>query len=622
MSTAVEIALWLSPLLCAAGFVFLAFAAGGGLAARLADRELATTSWLALALPLGLGLLGQALFAWGVVGRFGLPAVALVAAIALRFGWRELAVASRELEAFLALSNPRRRALVAFMAVAFAAPALLALYPPVAWDDTIYHLPLARSLAEHGRYLFVDNLRAPVFPLLAETLYAPALLLGRASTAHGLALAATFGTALLLLAWGRDLEGAPEGKAPTSPASRWAWELAPAAIWVGQPIVVYYAGTSYVEPLLTLFTTASALAFERWRRDREPAWLLAAGAFAGWGAATKYHGLYLVAALALAAAWQAGRGRRTAALARFASSAALAAGPWFALVWYLSGNPLFPFFSGIFGTTAWTGTGSLNANSLDSGPWQAAVDLFRLGWDLVGDRARLNSQPFASPLVVCALPLLAYAAWRRRDRRFWIAILGGYVLALVALPRDSRYLMCFSPLLSILMVVALRELASLARATALRRPGAVAALVVLALAGGPAYGVWRLWRIGPPPVSPAAIDDFLARRVPLYRALLFRRAHGLEGVPLYALHGERLHDFGGAALLGDWTGTYRYALVLPLLGRPEELARRLQDLGAGQLLLPRALIDPALVEGISASPRFRVLYRDGEAVLLALRPAD
>lgn len=108
--------------------------------------------------------------------------------------------------------------------------------------------------------------------------------------------------------------------------------------------------------------------------------------------------------------------------------------------------------------------------------------------------------------------------------------------------------------------------------------------------------------------------------MPLYRALLFRRAEGMQNVALYALHGERLHDFGGALLLGDWTGPYRYQLVLPLLARPAELARELRRFGAAQLLLPRALVAPGLVAGIATAPQFRVLYRDDEAVLLALSP--
>lgn len=637
MRSLTDILLLVSPLLWAALLAGLALAAGGRAASRLASqgadarpREQPAPSvasaglWrLALGLPLGLGLLGQALFLAGIAGRFGGAALAVIAALALVVGGRGLQAARRDVAALLerirSQSRHHRWALGFLSAAALAGPAWLAIYPPVAWDDTIYHLPLARSLAEQGRYVFVETLRVPVFPLLAETLFAPALLLGRASTAHGVSLVATFATGLLLLAWGRDRFARP----PESGGSR-VWAMAPAAIWIGQPIVVFYAGSAYVEPLLALFATAAVVAIESWRRDRAPGWLLAAGAFAGWAAATKYLGLYLVAALTLAVFREAGRGDRMRATAFFAGAAALAGGPWYALVWALSGNPIFPFLSALFGANEWSGITAVSGSGVSANWWRGALDLVRLGWDLVVDRARTNAQPPASPLVIAALPLLLYAGGRRRWTRPWIVILAGFALAFLALPRDARYLLFFAPLLTVLLVTALRDLIDAftpkpARGGRRQRNAAIA-LVVLGLATGPAYALWRTSQIGLPPVAPAAIDAFLARRVPLYRALLFRRAEGMQNVALYALHGERLHDFGGTVLLGDWTGPYHYQLVLPLLARPEELARELRRLGAAQLLLPRALVAPGLVEGIAAAPQFHLLYRDDEAVLLALSP--
>ena len=628
MSALIDILLLTSPLFFAVLLAALALAAGSALAARLtagraagegrlADPASDAPLQLALGVTLGLGVLGQALFLFGLGGRFGAGALVVLVALALVCGRSGLRAARRALTAMLARTRPRQRALGLFVAVALAGPAWLALYPPVAWDDTVYHLPLARSLVEQGRYVFVENLRTPVFPLLGETLFAPALLLGRASTAHGVSLLATAVTALLLVVWGRErCAGALDAKAA------WIWALAPAAIWIGQPIVVFYAGSTFIEPLLTLFATAAAVAFERWRRERSAVWLLAAGAFAGWAAATKYLGLYLAAALALAAGWEAGRGARLRAMAIFTGAAALAGGPWYALIWALSGNPLFPFLAPLFGASEWSGITDVVGSGVSFDWMRGGRDLVRLGWDMVVDRARTNQQPPASPLVLVALPLLLYVAWRQRWTRLWVALLAGYAVAFLALPRDARYFMSFSPLLTILLVTALRDLVERAAARSPSGPRRVAAaaivLLVAGVATGPAYALWRTRLLGPPPVAAAAIDAHLARRLPLYRAMLFRRAHGLERVPLYALHGERLHDFGGAALLGDWSGPQRYGLVLPLLERPEALAGKLRELGAGELLLPRALVPAAVVEAIAGSAEFRELYRDEEGVLLAL----
>lgn len=635
----IDLLLLLSPLVYAVLLALLAFAAGGSVARRLVDGsgELPAPSapmeGLGFALASGLGILGQTLFVLGALGSFHAGALALVAAIALGAGWRFLPARAfwRAGPARAPTARPSAgavppRVLGILAALAVAGPCWLALYPPVTWDDTIYHLPLARSLVEHGRYLFVENLRTPVFPLLAETLYAPALLLGRASTAHGLSLLATFATALLLLAWGHDRFAASGARSGSS-----VWAIAPAAIWIGQPIVVFYAGSSYVDPLSTLFVTAAGLAFERWRRDARPVLLIAAGAFAGWAAATKYLGLYPLAALALAILWQAGRGQRLLALLRFAGAAALTGGPWYLLIWWLAGNPLFPFPLPLFGESPWSEYSAIARIGTEAGRIQQAIVPLRLGWDLVVDRARVGMQPPASPLVVLALPLLLYLAWRKPWARTWVGIIAGFVLAFLALPRDARYLMFFAPVLSILLVAALRDLAAAlagnlagvspagaGRPSSTLAAGTAVSLVVFGLASGPAYALWRTLRIGPPPVEPAAIDAFLARRLPLYRALLFRRDQSYEEVPVYALRGERLHDFAGKALLGDWMGPYGYRHVEPLLDRPEALERKLREFGAGQLLLPRALVPSVVVDGLVASRCFRELYRDDEGVLLAL----
>ena len=46
----------------------------------------------------------------------------------------------------------------------------LTLYPPHAFDETVYHLPMAASLGDHGEVRWLDNLRVPVFPQTAEAI--------------------------------------------------------------------------------------------------------------------------------------------------------------------------------------------------------------------------------------------------------------------------------------------------------------------------------------------------------------------------------------------------------------------------------------------------------------------
>src|SRR4029434_8849657 len=47
-----------------------------------------------------------------------------------------------------------------------------ALYPPLAFDEILYHLPFAESFVCSGELSFLSDLRVPVFPGLGECIQA------------------------------------------------------------------------------------------------------------------------------------------------------------------------------------------------------------------------------------------------------------------------------------------------------------------------------------------------------------------------------------------------------------------------------------------------------------------
>jgi hypothetical protein len=222
--------------------------------------------------------------------------------------------------------------------------------------------------------------------------------------------------------------------------------------------------------------------------------------------------------------------------------------------------------------------------------------------------------------VLLAPAFLIYVWVRLRWTRVWAGAIAGLALLSIALPlpRDARYLMWLSPVLCLLIGAALDDFFVLAGARAASwRSRAAIALVFVALLGGPLYAAYRWLVVGPPPASAAAVDAWLDRRLPMYRALLFVNEHRGPG-SFYALYGERLHYFGGARQLGEYNGPYRYDAIAPLLDRPRSLARRLRGFGADTVLLSIATVGPAAIEGLAASPDFRLVYRDEEAVVLAI----
>jgi 4-amino-4-deoxy-L-arabinose transferase-like glycosyltransferase len=461
-----------------------------------------------------------------------------------------------------------RRWAFALIALAVVAPmALLALYPPTGFDETMYHLPLVRDLGERGLAFHAD-LRFPVFPLLAELLAVPMYALGGDVATHAIPLLATLLTAALLLEWGRYR------RIRTGPVA--------AAAFLGTPIVVHLATSLYIEAVLTLFVTAGFYCLDRAAPDHARRWLLAAGLAFGAAAATKYLGLYFAMAGAAIVLVRRAPLRR---LAFYGAGLMAIALPMYAWIYGQTRNPVFPFF----GTSAW-------AMALPPfvRPLERLVGLVRIPWDVVFARGRMNWQPPFTPLFALALAVMP---WSKRGRWIVPAMVLGYLCIFTFLPQDPRYLVPLLPLLFL-------EAASALDRPALPRPVLIA-LVVLVTLPGPAYALYRIARQGPIPRTPAQRTAYLERVVPEYRAL--ERASSSR---VYTCGCEQLKWYAAGPLLGDHVGPYSYTRIL---GDRHDLTRIHTNLAALRietLLVPKRTCDLPL-----PAPGFTLLYEDEAAQL-------
>ncbi len=556
---------------------------------------------LAVALGLGVwGSLGLALGLAGVLSRG--PLLAALAGIHfLGFDvWREI---ERGARSFWAGEGRRRRlAVVVGLAVVLAPLIALSFYPPTAFDETLYHLPFARAFARTGGVPFLPDLRVPVFPQLSELVFAEVLLLADDVAVHGVELLATVAAAALLMGWGRKATGAA-----------WAGWLA-AAVWLGNPIAVHLSGTAYLEPGLALFATAALYAQERWRESASRGWLALAAGLAGAAAGTKYLGLVFVGLVVLFAMIASPRQRRVSNIALVLLAAAAVAVPWYARIVYYTGNPVFPFFSGLVGApTAWDAAWPQEHRSL-----LARFGAFvRIPWSVVFERRDVGYQPPHSPVYLLAIPLLAVGAWRDpRVRRLLAAVLA-YALLFLILAPDARYLVVALPVLS--LAVALSAAPLFIRWS---RPRFAAALAVVVLLPGWLYAGYRLVLAGPVPVTPPARDRYLAERLPIWPAIRFLNRTRGSAYTVYAFHAENMVYLAQGRFLGDWNGPGRFSLVEPLTRDPAALAAKLRQLGADTMLV----VDDAGVFLPATDPelraRFRRIYSDGVAeVFDVVQPA-
>lgn len=629
--------------------VLLALAATAGVAGALMLQgmpALRSGERWALAPTLGLAVLGHLFGLLGLLGLLGRPAILLtVLAIhaAGRRHWRAFLRArlQHRPERRAASLEGRTGALAAAGGALLLTPLiLLALYPPSAFDETLYHLPYARAFAATGGLPFLPELRFPVFPQFAETLSAALLLVAGDVSTHFVALLATILTGGVLAAWAGAGLAAPRGGVPAALASPFLAALA-AALWLGHPIVAFLGTTGYLEPLLALFVTAACWAVARWRATGERAALALAALFGASAADVKYFGLFFLAAVAAAALCLPSRPpagadpvnsrARWHTAATFLAVAAAFLLPWYGRIVALTGNPLFPFLPQLFGESAWSaaipGAPATGATSPSWGEGASSYlrRLIGLPWDVVFRRERVGQLPPFSPLAVVAAPLIAVIVLRDRRTRALAALGATWCLLLPLLPEDSRYLVPVLPLFALVIAAGLADLFPDRFLDRLRRRGARALIVLIVLLiSSPAwlYAGYRMTRLGGLPTTPDQRAVHLRRQLPVYATVERLNRELATGERTYLLFAEEMRYYLRGEVVGDWLGPDNYNEVGPLLADPRALAHRLRAIGVDYLLIgkTRGDLPPRRQETAAAwQEAFILLHEDPAAALFAVR---
>jgi 4-amino-4-deoxy-L-arabinose transferase-like glycosyltransferase len=605
------VVLSLAHVLAAALLALLAYVYGRTLTRGLPRAALAEE--IAFSIGLGLGVLGLGLFGLGAIGHLdaGGFAVALVVSQPACFGtWREI---GRRLAIARRPSTPSGvRCLALPLAAAFA----LGLYPPTGFDATLYHLPFARAFADHHGLVTVPDRRFPAFPQLVELLFTPLLALGGDTFPH-------------LVEW---LSAATAAVAAYAMGARFGSERAgvwSAALWLGNPLVVSMASGASVDLTFALFALLGTLAWALWAETRRTAHLVLAGALLGSAAGTKYLGILVVGMLVLATAVLSARRRRMFAAILFPLVAALTLAPWYLRIYRVTGNPVFPFLSGIFGTGEW-GADANPVVAVSAGRdglhllvlplerigalLRQPMSLLTLPWRAAFDTAAFNHQAPVSPWYLAVVPAVAVAAFR--DRRLaWLA-LGCLAYTAAWTSIETRYLLPVGALLAIAGGIVLDRVLP-----ARPRTWASAVVALLLVAPGAAYGGYRLRKQGAVPSDEAGRAAYLGRQLgDAYTALHFLNERRGSQYTVYALHAENLAYFAKGRFLGEWVGPARFEKVLPALGDGRALHAVLTQLGADHLLVRRVAGVPSEDEFFRT--HFRLLLRVPGADLFEILPAS
>src|SRR5216683_2535485 len=347
-----------------------------------------------------------------------------------------------------------------------------ALAPPTAKDTLLYHYALPKAWIAAGRAIEIPYNIAGYYPLGVEMHAVWAMLLGAplgARVAEAAAGATLFLFAPLLVmtvyGWARE-RGADRA---------WAATAALVIAWI--PSAYEVAASAYVDLALAGYTALAVRAFGRWWVSGQPGQLAWVAAGIGGALSIKLSAAFLLLPLALLGLLHAlGAGsqdreaaRPTTALTAAGVLGALALGvtlaaPWYVRNWIRTGSPLFPFYLEIWPAQApgWDLERSRLYETLFSlyGDVRGPLDYL---WSPI--RLAVAAQPdqpafydgVLGIVFVLALPLLAWALWRRHldvELRLAVLISAGLFVFWLFSSQQLRYLLPAAAGLAVAIAVA------------------------------------------------------------------------------------------------------------------------------------------------------------------------
>jgi hypothetical protein len=215
---------------------------------------------------------------------------------------------------------------------------ILNLTPPISRDALIHHLAVPKLWINHGGFYEIPWADYAYYPMNIDLLYVICLYFKNDIAPKFIHLAFGIGNGLLVYFYLKNRFGRN-------------WGLLGMVIFITTPIVIWLSTSAYIDLGMTFFTTASVMAFIRWRDSeyKDIKWFLFSCLGMGIALGSKYNALiawFIVSMLLMLNIVRDTR-RQTAALQYgilFFVVTALVASPWYLKNYFQTGNPFYPLF--------------------------------------------------------------------------------------------------------------------------------------------------------------------------------------------------------------------------------------------------------------------------------------
>ena len=346
---------------------------------------------------------------------------------------------------------------------------LLNLTPPTSRDAVIHHLAIPKLWIVHGGFYETKWAPYSYYPMNVDLLYLIPMYFKKDFLANFIHMGFGIGTAFLVYAFLNHR------------INRFAGLLG-GLIFLSTPMIIRLSTETYIDLGLTFFTTASILAFIRYRDSefKDFKWLLISAVSMGLALGTKYNALipwfFLSAAITYIYAKDTGQQWKAIKCGLiFFLISLLIFSPWLIKNTILTDNPLYPLFKGIFKITTHQtreGTFSIVHGQARMGIFEAREIYFGESfWETLTIPVRFffqgqdnNPRFFDGVLNPILIILPPFAYMNKTFRRDKLLLTGFAVFVmLIAFFLDEirvRYILPVIPVLTILAVMGLINLQS------------------------------------------------------------------------------------------------------------------------------------------------------------------
>jgi hypothetical protein len=432
--------------------------------------------------------------------------------------------------------------------------------PSTGHDDISYHLPVARFYLEQGGLVVNEYLRYPLHTHSYNLLYSVALL--REGTTMAQWVHGASGYLVMLGTWGV--------------ARHWFGWLGAVIATISLLFLEMFTdalGNAYVDLGLTLFFTASVVVLVLWEEYRRDAWFWLSAMLAGTMLGIKYSALVLGGLIGLIVI-RLNRNLKQVLL--FAGIATLFGCFWYIRSLLISGNPIHPFATEIFGNYIWTKEdiagqwNDLGRHGIDKTP----LNFLLLPWQLVTNPGSFHEAPGLVGWLIGLfyIGLLMFKRWSTTLRLLSLAALA-YLVFWFSTSHVMRYLIPVMPLLALSVASMAKELTNLLRTKLMgwdRSEEVIGELfftrIGQCLVIIPISMFWwdtlneDLKRL---PLSEIAQDQYLVRHRAGYEILQMASSHpaiGKGALLNFQFVSDRFYYEG--ELYGDWFGHYPFRQFL------------------------------------------------------------